>query len=238
VLTDLIFDFFGTLVSYDRARFHGDDRRAFTYLRSQGFPLEYPEYAARFDLAFRELERAAATTCREFHMDDAAETLFAAAGWQASHRTRDRFVALFVEEWNRGTVFLDGIAEFLSRLASRYRLSVLSNSNYPPVIHDNLRAMGVVPLFSQIVVSADLGIRKPSPEIFRHTLRLLDARSETALYVGDTYDHDYLGAQAAHLRCCLIDAPRQHADGPMLRIDHLLQLPSVLARLEGAAESG
>ena len=238
MLTDLIVDFFGTLVSYDRNRFHGDARRAFAYLRSQGFPLEYPEYAARFDLAFRELERTAAITCREFHMDVAAETLFAATGWQASDRTRDRFVSLFVEEWNQGTVFLDGIAGFLSRLASRYRLSVLSNSNYPPVIHDNLRAMGVAPLFSQIVVSADLGIRKPSPEIFRHTLRLLDARSETALYVGDTYDHDYLGAQAAHLRCCLIDAPRRHADASMLRIDHLFQLPTVLAGLERAVVPG
>jgi putative hydrolase of the HAD superfamily len=98
--------------------------------------------------------------------------------------------------------------------------------------------MGVAPLFSQVVVSADLGIRKPNPEIFRHTLRLLDARSETALYVGDTYDHDYLGAQAAHLRCCLIDAPGQHVDGSMLRIDHLFQLPNVLAGLEGAADSG
>jgi HAD superfamily hydrolase (TIGR01549 family) len=143
-----------------------------------------------------------------------------------------------VEEWNRGTVFLDGIAEFLSRLASRYRLSVLSNSNYPPVIFDNLRAMGVAPLFSQVVVSADLGIRKPSPEIFWHALRLLDARSETALYVGDTYDHDYLGAQAAHLRCCLIDATKRHADGSTLRIDHLFQLPTVLAGLEGAVVSG
>jgi len=27
VLTDLIFDFFETLVGYDRDRFHGDERR-------------------------------------------------------------------------------------------------------------------------------------------------------------------------------------------------------------------
>jgi hypothetical protein len=28
VLADLIFDVFGTLVGYDRDRFHGDERRA------------------------------------------------------------------------------------------------------------------------------------------------------------------------------------------------------------------
>jgi hypothetical protein len=52
------------------------------------------------------------------------------------------------------------------------------------------------------------------------------------------HDHASTGVHAAHLRCRLIDAPRRHADGAMLRIDHLFQLPSVLAGLEGAADSG
>ena len=99
MLTDLIFDFFGTLVEYDPGRLHGEERLPFAYLRSQGFPFEY------------------------------------------------QFVSLFVEEWNRGTVYPPGIEQFVTWLGSRYRLSILSNSHYPPVIHSNLRAMQIAPCF-------------------------------------------------------------------------------------------
>ena len=56
------------------------------------------------------------------------------------------------------------------------------------------------------------------------------------------YDRDRFHGDARRaftcLRCCLIDALGQHVDGSVLRIDHLFQLPSVLAGLEGAADSG
>ena len=62
------------------------------------------------------------------------------------------------------------------------------------------RAMQIAPCFSQVVASAEVGIRKPSPEIFHHTLRLLGIPPDHALYVGDTYEDDYLGARSAGIR--------------------------------------
>ena len=39
---------------------------------------------------------------------------------------------------------------------------------------------------------------------FRHALRLLDVGFDNALYIGDTYEDDYVGAQSAGIRCVLM----------------------------------
>ncbi|MFC9243504.1 HAD family hydrolase [Streptomyces sp. NPDC057136] len=40
-------------------------------------------------------------------------------------------------------------------------------------------------LFDAVVISCEVGMRKPEPEIFRHTARLLDRRPEECVFVDD-----------------------------------------------------
>ena len=83
----------------------------------------------------------------------------------------------------------------LRRLAERYRLAVVSNFDYTPTALDILERAGVVELFETIVVSDEVGWRKPRRDIFDAALGRLGVRAEESLFVGDRADMDVLGAQ-------------------------------------------
>ena len=54
--------------------------------------------------------------------------------------------------------------------------------------------------------SAVAGVEKPDPAIFRAALTALDVPPDQALYVGDLYEIDVLGANAAGMPAVLLAA--------------------------------
>lgn len=56
-----------------------------------------------------------------------------------------------------------------------------------------------------LVVSSRLGLSKPNPEVFRMALDRIGVPPECAVYVGDSYVKDVLGARAAGLAPVLLD---------------------------------
>ena len=73
--------------------------------------------------------------------------------------------------------------------------SVVSNFDYTPTALDILERAGVVDLFETIVVSDEIGWRKPRRDIFDAALGRLRVRADESLFVGDRADMDVLGAQ-------------------------------------------
>lgn len=205
--SDLIFDFFGTLVEYNAGTFHtAPYERTHAFLVDQGFTIDYPRFEKRYQEISAALETNAKKTALEYHMDDVARVFFFETfAVNASRAVIQEFVKHFIAEWGRGIRYLDGIQDFLGELASKYRLTVLSNTHYPDLIHGHLAQMEVARYFSHIVTSVEYGRRKPHPSIFQKTLADLDIPPHQALYIGDTYVDDYEGATSAGIRPILID---------------------------------
>ena len=84
----------------------------------------------------------------------------------------------------------------LERLARRHRLAVVSNFDYSPTARGILEAAGVLELFEAVVVSDEVGWRKPKPIIFETALERMALRPADALFVGDRADIDAMGARA------------------------------------------
>jgi putative hydrolase of the HAD superfamily len=228
--SDLIFDFFGTLVGYTPGLF-GEDAYIATHrlLVEHGLDIDYELFVREYSRVSDMLERQARTTRREFHMHDAGRAFFDCLSYEASPELVERFSESFVTEWNRGTVFYSGVEPFLDRLAGRYRLSILSNTNYPSLVHRSLTAMNVSHHFSQVVTSVEHGRRKPDPSIFETALTSLGIGPEAAIYIGDSFDDDYAGATAAGLRCILIDPENRYAGSVREHIRTLFDLEQLLA---------
>ncbi|MBI2204872.1 MAG: HAD family hydrolase [Candidatus Rokubacteria bacterium] len=93
----------------------------------------------------------------------------------------------------------------LERLAQRFRLAVVSNFDYTPTALGILEAGGVVDLFATIVVSDEVGWRKPRREIFDVALERLGVAPADAVFVGDRADIDVLGAQRVGMRVAWIN---------------------------------
>jgi HAD superfamily hydrolase (TIGR01549 family) len=82
----------------------------------------------------------------------------------------------------------------LQRLARRHRLAVVSNFDYTPTALAILETAGVRDLFAAIVVSDEVGWRKPRADIFEAALRRTGAEPRRTLFVGDRADIDVVGA--------------------------------------------
>lgn len=131
-----------------------------------------------------------------------AQQLPAELGIDPSHFAA--FHDAFVERNNvrRYTLF-DDVLSMIEGLGERdLRVGVISNNDE---VAERVEDLDVHHRFEVIVSPLTFGVGKPAPEIFLRTMELLDLPPERAIYVGDSYDNDVLGARAAGLTPVLID---------------------------------
>ena len=70
-------------------------------------------------------------------------------------------------------------------------------SNWDLRLRGLLTELDLYDLFDEVVVSAEEAVEKPDPEIFHRAFQRLEVLPEHAVHVGDSWDHDVLGARAA-----------------------------------------
>lgn len=97
-------------------------------------------------------------------------------------------------------VVVDGAQEVIAALAERYRLGVVSNYPYPPVVARTLERFGIRRFFSGLVVSGEFGWLKPHPDVYLEALRRMGAQPQRTLFVGDDLHNDVKGPKALGLR--------------------------------------
>lgn len=119
---------------------------------------------------------------------------------------------LYLRLYSRIAPPVRGAREVLEKLSGRYRLAVVSNG-FADIQRHKLRALGIERLFSCVLLSGELGIRKPDTRIFEKAVLLLDGDPAECLYVGDNYGHDVVGATNAGMHTCWFN-PEGHAPPP------------------------
>lgn len=112
----------------------------------------------------------------------------------------DRFVTLLGEQ----SILLPHAEEVVREIAAR--LPVIIVTNGMTVIQKNRLAKS--PLKNMIrgmVISEELGVSKPRPEIFWQALRPLSVAPEDALMIGDGVSSDIRGANNAGIDACWLN---------------------------------
>ena len=107
------------------------------------------------------------------------------------------------EEWMHGfietTTEIQPAKQVLSELKPLYRLSVISNSLGRNTEVDLVRT-GLRDFFDVLIVSSDIGKRKPHPRIFQAALDAMGLKAEEAIMVGDNLQEDIVGAKNAGMK--------------------------------------
>lgn len=104
----------------------------------------------------------------------------------------------------------DDVLELIDHLHTRgLRVGLISNND--EVAH-YVKLLDVGHRFEIIVSPETFGIAKPHAAIFHQALALMDVAPARALYVGDSYDNDIVGARAAGLTPVLVDRFAVHDD--------------------------
>jgi len=150
------------------------------------------------------------------------------AGGAPAHRI-DEGIALIRELnragrlWSLVPADVPGTLERLQALG--FKLAVVSNAN--GTVRERLRLLGLGRFFPIVVDSHEEKIEKPDPRVFLPALKALGVSPDRALYVGDLFHIDVLGARAAGIDAVLLDRYdlRAHVNVPRIRsLSDLLQM--------------
>jgi putative hydrolase of the HAD superfamily len=221
----ILFDAVGTLI-------HPDPPAAVAYAevgRRQGSCLEPAEVARRFGAAFAREEaldvasglRTDEERERERWRRIVAEVLEDARDPAACFAELYRHFAL-PQSWR---VAADAAA-VLGELARRgYTLGMASN--YDQRLRSVVEGLPELQALQHLVISAEVGWRKPAPQFFAAAAARLVLKPNDILYIGDDLVNDLEGARAAGSAALLFDPGGEAPDIP----ERVGRLTEVLTRL-------
>lgn len=84
--------------------------------------------------------------------------------------------------------------EVLDYLSGKYRLYILSNGFQELQCH-KMHSAGIAHYFKKVILSDDIGVLKPWPEIFHFALSATQSELKDSLMIGDSWDNDITGAK-------------------------------------------
>lgn len=88
---------------------------------------------------------------------------------------------------------VSGATELLEYLRPKYRMYILSNG-FVELQSRKMATAGIKRYFDDIILSEEIGVNKPKPELFEYALRKAGAKLEESIMIGDMFDTDIVGA--------------------------------------------
>lgn len=101
------------------------------------------------------------------------------------------------------------------------RTAIVSNADSR--FHTLLQALGIQARVEFTLISAEVGVRKPHPNIFQLALERLGLAANEVLFIGDSYEEDYVGATGVGMQALLLDRGNRH-NGTCPKITNLNDL--------------
>jgi putative hydrolase of the HAD superfamily len=144
----------------------------------------------------------------------------------------DDFNQYFVNHFGKYAVLFDGVVDTLVELKKQgYILVCLTNGDYS-VQNSKLETTKIKPYFDKVIISGEVGIRKPDPRIYEYTCNLANIKPEETLFIGDTYSTDIVGAYRANIRPVWVCSDTMKVCAmDTLRIPSFNDLPELLKTL-------
>ena len=88
---------------------------------------------------------------------------------------------------------IPGAIELLEYLRPKYRMFILSNG-FKELQSHKMQTAGLDKYFDALILSEDIGINKPRPELFHHALSSTGSKLEESIMIGDMFETDIAGA--------------------------------------------
>jgi len=126
--------------------------------------------------------------------------------------------------------FEGGAEEVLHALKSDYRLGIISNG-IGDAQRKRLTVGNVRDMFESVIVSDEVGVKKPTKEIFELSLNELQLSHHEVLFIGDSLSDDYHGAKNAGIDFCFYNRgriPMTNAYEPKYVVNELQELLKVI----------
>jgi putative hydrolase of the HAD superfamily len=163
-------------------------------------------------IPFADLERAHSRVLEELHpevlagrmpLEDARRERFrrllGIAGLTVEEALVDRIAVTYRDRYRESRRAIRGAAALLRLVRQHARIGIVSN-NLRDEQQQKLEVCGLDSLIDALVVSEEVGLSKPHPQMFSTALERLRCDPRHAAMVGDSWAADILGARAAGIR--------------------------------------
>ncbi len=115
------------------------------------------------------------------------------AGRELSDDAKSELIEFFVNEWSSDIQPFPNLEELLDSLSSKYRLGIVSNTHHKGFVPTLLARFNIADYFNEVITCIDHGHPKRNGSIYTAALNALESRAEDTVFIGDSYEHDYVG---------------------------------------------
>lgn len=204
----VLFDCVGTLF-WVKANPRLQLRLLYEALREAGYVSPYRDFFKAYEKAYSKYFKVRMEELREVSNNVWTAEALRLLGYQADPLDRGiiRAVEAYFEPYI-GTVEPVGcLPSLLEGLKGSFRIGVVTNFTYAPAMRRILSRIKVLSLLDVVVISQEVGWRKPHPKIFDAALKGLNVQAEEALFVGDDPYDDVTGAGRVGMKTVLVAKP-------------------------------
>jgi len=196
------FDLFNTLLTIEPSALENAAERLIHSLNMSGIPVKMESFKkAHMEAALRFINKTRIDG-RETHNRFWISAALMSQGHEIGpddSRIAEAVDAYFSAFMGRCHL-IPGTTEMLRALKGTYRLGLLSNFTHPPAMREIIDSLGLTPHFDAVLISGELGYRKPHPLVFRRLIEELRVNRHQMLYIGDDPEPDITGPRQAGIR--------------------------------------
>ncbi|HBN39097.1 MAG TPA: HAD family hydrolase [Ruminococcaceae bacterium] len=144
------------------------------------------------------------------------------------------YFGLELPKWDNDLEYLyDDTSFVLSELSKKYNIGIIANQSLGT--EQRLEKMGILNYIDLVVASAEEGIAKPNPDIFRIALSKAQCDAQSSVMIGDRIDNDIVPAKAVGMRTIWIkqgfaqyQEPKNDFEKADFAVNELSQLLKIL----------
>lgn len=124
---------------------------------------------------------------------------------------------------------IPGAIELLEYLRPKYRMFILSNG-FTELQSRKMATAGIDRYFDDIILSEEIGINKPRPELFEYALKKTGSQLNESIMIGDMFDTDIIGAANIGMQQIFFNPKGKHGHPftPTYEVSDLLQIKEIL----------
>ena len=114
-----------------------------------------------------------------------------------------------------------GVEHIIRQLHQKYQLAIISNGQTAYAVPE-LNAVGLTSYFDPIIISGDIGYRKPDERLFTTALTTMKMQPSEVLYVGNDMYRDVYGAQRLGMKAVFFKSNQGTQEKEGVKPDYII----------------
>ena len=211
-LRAIIFDCYSTLVDI---RTNEQKKEIFDYLslylQYYGVKIDTAKLKSGLDLEKEQYLSSVNERYPEIDLEIIFSNILKKNGLNNSFLTESCCKLFRVLSRERFQLFPDSLPVLEEMKKGGYPIAIVSDAQKVFCLEEG-EILGLTPFFSHVIMSTQLGFRKPDPRIFTVACALLAASPPEAVYIGNDLETDVKGAQSIGMKAILLDREKKATD--------------------------